>query len=162
MHATIIHVWMVQLVNQVEALTFAFARFIILEQTVRHIQMLAHQVHVWTERHARQQALAALILAHAYPDTLEIIAKYTMHALIILVWTEPLARIQELVIYVYAHNSIQELTARHIQMLALQVHAWTALLVWYRIMEHRIHVAAQLVIQETIVKYTMHALIILV
>jgi len=28
---------MVQLVNQVEALTFAFARFIILEQTVRHV-----------------------------------------------------------------------------------------------------------------------------
>jgi hypothetical protein len=38
-----------------------------------------------------------------------------MHALIILVWTEPLARIQELVIYVYAHNSIQELTARHVK-----------------------------------------------
>jgi hypothetical protein len=38
--------------------------------------MLAHQVHVWTERHARQLALAALILAHAYPDTQEIIAKY--------------------------------------------------------------------------------------
>ncbi len=38
-----------------------------------------------------------------------------MHALIILVWTEPLARIQELVIYAYAHNSIQELTARHVK-----------------------------------------------